>query len=467
MTSDKKFLGPPLTAAYRPAVFGYQMMQSLFTGQLPLFILGEVEAMRGDPQVQLAIAILRGPLHQLKWKVRASSSKVGAFVDAQFRKIWQTSLRKMMDYVIYGHVSGEPLYEEQQGFVTFQQLRDVYPRDATPLIQNGGVVGVQVRSAAVPLAPTKELDNGTQGMVLRLFPPRAFWLAHRPRWAGYYGYSRCQGSWWPWLEKRGRHGATDIRRGWYIKNAFRGMRIRHPPGMIERPDGSLMSCQDYAREIVEKAETGGVLALPNAKDPATGEYLWVIEDAAVNGDLTGVREYSGDLDGEILQGFEIPPEVARAAEVGSGWSGRSVPFLVFLSGEDELAVELIDAITRWILRPLVDVNFGPGHAFVIEPISLTELLNQPGQGGADGEGKPGSPSPSAAPGATQPPSTDRPPTAQRVQLSLDGDATNRANQESASRIVDQIIERGSQAGVIVAGEVRRRIRALVKKKVSR
>lgn len=457
MPEASQFLGPPMTANYRPAVLGYGMIQSLYTGQVPLFMLGEVEAMRSDPQIQLGIAILRAPLHRLKWQVKSPHAGVRRFVDAMFRKVWQSSLRKLLHYVEYGNAAGEPLYKEEGGWIVFDQLRDVYPRDAVPLMQKGGVVGIQVKGGPPPIPQSNGKADATGQ--LNLFPPRAFWVAHRPRNASPYGYSRYQGAWWPWLEKRGRHGATDVRRLWYIKNAYRGGSIRHPPGVMERPDGTLVSCQDYAREILEKAETGGVLALPNAKDPNTAEYLWVYEPAAVNGDLTGVREYARDLDDEILQGIEIPPEVARAAETGSGWSGRSVPFLVFLSGEDELAAELIQAITLWILRPLVAVNFGAAIPFVIEPVSLTELLGQAdGNNGNGSEGEqPGQPTPAA------PPAVDRPRTAQRIQLSLE--EPDRGSRESSSSIVDQIIEQGSGAGVIAADEIRRRIRSLVKKKL--
>lgn len=456
MSDAGKFLGLPKTAGYRPTVFGGYMMQSLFTGQWPMFLLGEVEAMRYDPKIQLATAILRAPLHQCKWNVSAARADVARFVDAQLRKIWQSSLRKLMNYIDYGHVGGEVTYKPEQGHIVFDQLRDVYPRDVLPLCDHrlGGLVGVQVKNYLG--GGVNPAGNMQEPSLVNLFSPRAFWVAHRARYAGYYGYSRFNGAWWPWLEKRGRHGATDVRRTWYIKNAYRGMRIRHPPGYIERPDGSLQANQDYARELAEKAETGGVMAMPNAKNPNDSDYQWQVEDPAVNGDLAGVREYARDLDREILEGFEIPPEVAEAAEVGAGWSGRSVPFMVFLSGEDEIAAELLESIDRWILRPLVEVNFGPQQSYVIEPVSLIELLGQAKEDAGQ------APQPNS-----QPPTLggERPATAQRVQMSLDGTTdTDRANKESASRLLDDIIDQGSQAGVIAGNEIRRKIRALVKKK---
>lgn len=465
MPDASKFLGNPLTAGYRPSVFGGYMMQSLFTGQWPMFMIGEVEAMAYDPKVLLAEAILRAPLHQLKWKVAAQRPEVGRFVAATFRKIWQSSLRKLFAYVKYGHVGGEVCYKPEQGFIVFDQLRDVYPRDILPLIDygKGGLAGVQVRNS---WGAGNSGAEGHQAALINLFPPRAFWVAHRARYAGYYGYSRYNGAWWPWLEKRARHGATDIRRSWYIKNAFRGMRIRHPPGYIERPDGSLQANQDYAREIAEKAETGGVLALPNAKDPTHGEYLWTIEDAAVNGDLSGVREYAQDLDAEILEGFEIPTEVAKAAEVGGGWSGRSVPFMVFLSGEDEIAAELVEAIDRWIMRPLVEINFGPEQPYQIQPVSLVDLLGmlegddkEPGKGPEKPPPEDGSQPSRPQPLPPKPP--DKPATAQRVQMSQE---TERGPTESVSAVLDGIIERGSAAGVIAGDLIRQRIQKLLKKK---
>lgn len=458
MGDSSKFLGPPLTAGYRPAVLGYGLTQSLHTGQVPLFMLGEVEAMRADPQISLGIAILRAPLQRVRFKViNCPRSDVARFVAAQHKQIWNTSARKLITYLEYGNAAGEPLYKRENGFVVFDQIRDVYARDAVPLMQRGGVVGVQVKNSAAPLVTGNGPTGGAAAGTINLFPPRAFWLAHRPRNGSPFGYSRCYGAWWPWLEKRGRHGATAIRQGWYVKNAFSGIVIRHPLGTMEGPGGTLISNQDYAREIAEKYQTGAVLALPSTRDPDTKEYLWSIEAPKVNGDLAGVRDYSTDLDVEILQGFEIPPEVARAAETGSGWSGRSVPFIVFLVGEDEIAAEISAAIVRWILRPMVEHNFGPGIPFDVEPVSLLELLGAAQEGGGQpgAQGQPGQPTPDA-------PNAERPPSAERVQMSLESD---RASRENSAAIVDQIIDQGAQAGIIAAGRVRSKLRKLIARRL--
>jgi hypothetical protein len=138
-------------------------------------------------------------------------------------------------------------------------------------------------------------------------------------------------------------------------------------------EGSRMSYSDYAREIVEKAETGGVFAFPNTRD-AQGNKLWEHEDPKPSGDITGVRDYVKDLSEEKWIGMGIPVEVIKATQTGA-WAGRTIPFLVFLSGMDTVAETILSAFDRCGLRHAVNFNFGEQAEYTIEMASLTHLAD--------------------------------------------------------------------------------------------
>lgn len=455
------FLAPqPLTADYHPSVV---RSPAWWWDQRPLFNLVDVERMRRDPRIQFGLWILRAPVVQAKVKITSPDPAVQEFVERTHKRFWSRDLLPCLKHLEYGSAGGELTYryDEDTSLVEYDQLHELHVFDAQPLEVGRKFWGLRVSGL-----------QGRDGKVLDLRPPRSFWLANEPDFGAHHGKSRLYAAWEPYIEKRGKHGAVDIRRLWFIKNAYRGGTMRHPPGSTIMEDGSRRSNRDIAREICEKAETGGVIVLPSAVDE-NGKPLWDYQDPKINGDLTGVREYVKDLDFEIFEGMQIPREVVEAAATGSGWSGRSVPFLVFLAGEDQIVDAVVRAEDAQLMRPLVTVNFGKRAKYTMEPIPLAELAGQgpaqPGQGdGAKPQESSGRDSkeliPYVGPQGGQgykDPNTGR--VSYGKQLALDTDE-GRAATENASTLVDTIIDQGAAAGITVADEIRRKVRALVKKK---
>lgn len=369
------FLGAPLTAGYKPAAFGAGWGlgyhgSAVTQGQVP-FNVAEVPAMVRDPMVSFALRILRAPLAGVRWKINATSQDVRQFVHRQLRRFWKRDLVKACRMLEYGVAGGELTYKLKAGKIVYAGLKEIHPFDMRPLTLGGEFYGVRVQP----------MSSG--GKTLDLPKPRAFWLANDAKFGLYYGRSRLEGAYEPWMEKRGKRGAADIRRMWFLKNAYRGARLRYPPGFTAW-NGREVDNQEIARELVEKAETGFVIALPSGRDPMTKEFLWYWEDAASHGDVSGVREYYGDLNDEILTGAGIPVELVRAGETGSGYAGRAVPAQVFYRSEDEIVANIIDAVDKYMLRPLVLLNYGEEADYEIEPESLAEMMAQDQQAGQPG-----------------------------------------------------------------------------------
>jgi hypothetical protein len=372
------------TRLYRPFQAGGDLYGAALDGR-PLFTMREAERMRKDPQVQFALRILRAPLYQLKVRVEADTPRVGKYVQEQFQNVWDHSLRRMLTSTFtYGPAVGETTHRTSRGRVVFERWDDIHPRDALPLEwktgrHRGEWCGVQVKAAAA--AGT----NGPAAGGFELRVPHAFWFSGEAEYGSYWGRPRMAGAHEPWLEKRGRHGAVDCRRLWFKKGAFSGGSMRYPLGSttVDNGDGttSRVNNQDLAREIVERYETGGVLCLPNTRDPNTKEFLWVFDPPKPGGEVGNILEYPKQLDREILIGAGVVPEMVEAATVGSGYSGRSIPAQVFFASLDEVAVLLIDAIERHILRPMVRLNFRNAR-YKLRPESLAAMVAQdPAQAG--------------------------------------------------------------------------------------
>lgn len=374
--SRSGFLGQPATKNYRPGVLRHGSPDWSRDG---IFSHLDIDRMRWDPQVSFGLRILYSPLPCAKWQAHGDQA-VAAYADACMRRIWQRCLPALFLSVVYGNCAGEWVYGEgQDGRLCVEKLKDLHPFDCLPLVgtESGHLCGVSVKNVS------------GQGGKTRLRPPRSLWLAHEPQFGSFFGVPRLREAWAPWIEKTGRHGAIDVRRSWYVKNAFRGASMRHPGGSVELADGVFMSAQDYARELVEKIEAGSVLALPGTRD-ADGNLLWEWQEAVALGKLDGVEDWISALDRQILVALGIPPEVVDAAESGSGWSGRSVPFLVWLQGEDRIAQAIVEAVRTQCVDLMVEAEFGPEAAasYGIELQSFVPEEAAKEAGGAMGGGQP-------------------------------------------------------------------------------
>ena len=379
---------PSQTAGYVPHVMMGSRLALALDGR-PRFTWMEAERMRLDPQVQFGLRILRAPLWGVTWKIHADSAAVETWIDRQFGHIYRRLLPRIVRMYEYGVAAGEVTFKAGRANgktrVLFDDYHELHPRDARPLVYERGKRAGQNAGLHV-------LGGNSGSGSIYLDRRHSLWCKGEAEYGDWYGRPRLAGAYEPWLEKRGRHGAIDMRRLFYKKGAFRGPVIRYPIGRTDMGSPGeplLMSNQDIARELVEKFESGGVLALPNIK-AADGSDLWAWEDPKAFSDAAGFLDYPKQLDKEILIGLSIPPELVEAATVGSGYSGRAIPAQVFFSSMDEIAGIVIETIDRQVMRQLVRLNFGAVN-YEIEPDSLAKLVSQSGPGGGDQQTKPGQP----------------------------------------------------------------------------
>ena len=291
------FLRPRRSQGYKiPSIFGGGWAARTIDDR-PLFTWLQADRMRRDPQIDFGLRIIRTPIYGATWDVKSKRTEVAEFVHKTLMRFWQRCLRKCFRFYEYGVSVGEISHKLEGGLIQLDRLDDFHPRDTRPLEflrgpKQGELAGVRLR-------------NVQHEGAVNVLPPHCWWLAGETEYGCLYGRPRLAGAYEPWLEKRGRNGATDSRRLWYRKCAFRGGVMRHPPGSTDFGDetGSVLrSNQDVAREICEKFENGGILALLNTTDDK-GNFLWAYEPPASHPDVAGLREYPKDLDREILIGL--------------------------------------------------------------------------------------------------------------------------------------------------------------------
>lgn len=378
----------PITAGYNP---GPSMLWWAYTNKRPPWNYYYADVMLLDPQVWFGVNIGNGPLLSAKVTVkpgsklaaRSDAAEIQEFIAQQWQRIWSTSAAQILRCKHYGFMAYEVVYKTVDDRIEFDYLRDFHPFDVGELkLAGGGRVGVRIHNIQRP-----------GGGSVDLIGPKGLWITYDDEFCRTWGRALLQRAYAPWYDKNSDGGAFDLRRLRNFKDAWIGDLIRYPLKQIRTPNGQFVSGRDLAREIGENRASGVPIFLPSTRDQS-GNYEWDYSPPqGVAGD-SGIPQWIGDLDWDILDGLLVPREVVEASQTGSGFSGRSVPLVGFLSIRDLEFGGYVRQIKGQSLKPLARANYGlDADDFDLVPTPLVETtgelmggMGQPDSRNAGGDG---------------------------------------------------------------------------------
>lgn len=351
----------------------------------PFFTLIQAQAMLLDHQVWYGLQLRNAPLMQAKVKVTGPSAEINKFVQDQWDRFWQRCAPKVVATKYFGYAGFEPLYCEKNGLVEIDDLKDFSPADVRPLRQAGNgafagrIAGVSVRGQR------RSMQGEPSYSPTRLFGKKGLWLSYDAVAGNPFGSSATYKAYGPWWDKAMPGGAYDLRRLRGCKDAWIGDIVRYPLNYtLMTPDGNKITGKDIARELAETRQSGGAMWIPSDKG-ADGTPLFEYEPPQTVADSTIIKSWIDDSDNEIFDGLLVPKEVVEAASSGSGFSGRSIPFVMFLAVCD---IEFLGYVRAWkqqIGEALVIENFGvAANDFDMEPIPLVDIMADKMEGQAMG-----------------------------------------------------------------------------------
>ncbi len=364
METPNTLLGDPITKDYSPSAYwgGYYALR-----KAPPFSLAIALEMLTDPRITLGLWLIKGPiLSKTRFYVDCANTEVKEFLKKQVTRFWRSSSVKAMKAIEWGYGCSEALYHMEEGRIHFDTLKDLHSLDCRAITQSGKLVGASVRNVSAKNSRGKITIEGA----------RCFWTIHGREIHNWYGRSRLFGAYLPWLELWSEGGCRDSRRLFYHKYAYGGEIGYVPLNMITLEDGSQVTARDFMREMLEKKKSGGIMVFPNTVNSTTGKYAWDVQDMRMPPPPTSISDYIQDLRVEILEGLGIPPEIVRAEGTGA-YSGRAIPMEAFYSILQDLVNWLAHDLSTQILRPLVDVNFGPDIPFELVPFGLVFAPSTP------------------------------------------------------------------------------------------
>lgn len=329
----------------------------------PFHRMFHVPAMLQDSRLQMSMQILKGMITSLsRFYVDEGSaegdqpSEIKQFLIDQISHFWRIGSYRCLSAMEWGWFGAETLYRvNDKGQFVFDDFNTFRQPDTYPVTLDGDFVGMEVRDKAEPIY------IGGQ---------KAFWHLHWRDQNKWWGGSRLRGAFEPWLDLHDEWGALDVRRQYYYKHVFQGEIIRHPPGSTQDKNGNPVAYDKIARSLVEKARAGGVYVLPSVYDPASKKPLWDVEDRATQSSADDVREYVSDCRREMTEGVGLSEEIFKAAESGSGYSGRKIPETATRGMLTDIVYWIISDADSQIFRPLIKMNFGCNPEYEIIPFGL-------------------------------------------------------------------------------------------------
>jgi len=446
------------TVGYQPTI----PLESLWgagMGDTPTITLRrDIEFMLMHPIVSIALEYYKagisgaefwgGPDHQNpdneKGKPICANERVSQFVLAHCERFWQRGLPLLQEGGYpYGWAAGEHIYKEVRGTMVWSHLKDFHPNDAHIITMDYQPIGIKVNK--VRQKPPIYLHFAQENI-----PAKACWYSHRPRFNRFYGRSQLIGAWRPWRRLGWRDAVEQVIDAAVYRAGYRGPIVRHPREDAQtaqtgvtgtRADERGMprrSARDVARQIVEwaKAGAGFTLSSENYAQSQGGGLKWDIQWPEHVMDVRPLIDAARYLEDQIMLGMGVPPELVKASDTGSGYSGRSVPREAFLDGQQKIADAFLQMFVEQVLRPLVLWNFGD-IPFEVTCKSLLKSQSDEKQGSGQGQ-----PQAQGAGGPQQPPENNKPEAAMPVEQPAALSLTN-AQRNRAMDIVRQVMRKAA------------------------
>lgn len=389
--------GGPLSQGYRPTLPTWALW-SWNTDWMPqLYLLRDLELMLIHPMINAVLDYYKSGIAGAEFwggpdpanpdingpgLPVSEDPNVSRFVIEQCQRFWDRGIPKVQFGYDYGWIGCEPMYEEDQGQLKFDDLIQFSPRDSFLLTQDKLPVGVRVKN--IVGKGQVDLFMGSRDV-----PAKGLWYAHRPRYQSFYGKSQLIGCWRAWRRLAWRDGAETVCDTGVYRFAYSGPVVGFPEEDLQTSQMGVPAttfdtsgkprryARDMARMIAEWLKAGAGVGLPTTKYPTDqgGGDKWTFELPQSTLNVDGLINYLKYLMDQICYGVGVPPELLSSAETGSGFSGRAIPLKAFYTQQQQIADAILLLFLKQILKPLVRWNFGD-VPFQVQVKNLAKLAEQ-------------------------------------------------------------------------------------------
>jgi len=357
---------------------------------IPYFTATMIPAMLRDGRIRFGLQMLKGPITyntifieaerssnpalidllkangaEFIYKVKSDNKELEQLVLKTLRNFWTNGLSQALKAIEYGFSCSQVMFKNGQDTgnrIEYDCLKWYHPDSVKPLIYKHQMVGARIKSV-----------DASDAHADLLFP-KILWHVHERNANPIYGQSRLEWCSIPWHELYVMYGGRDIRRTWFIKNAFDGGEIRYPIGKTKVGLQEIDNL-DLAVRMMSNLRTGGFRVFPDDVNAATGTQKWGYTPPSANITPNGLMEYPKELRYEILEALGIPPEVTESQNdngMGSA-TGRKVPMMLYYSTLASLADQAIYDFKKQVIDYIALVNFKSTN-YTVERVTLEDAI---------------------------------------------------------------------------------------------
>jgi len=309
--------------------------------------------MRSNPTIALARVVATIPIRTADVGFEPKDGvddSVLAFVQDVMEPLWPTLVKNLIYALDYGHAAFEKVWEVREGRLVYGKLKPLLP-DMTELMvteANGKFAGLRQKDVLLP-------------------PSKSFVYTYDGEAGDLHGRSRDENVrpvWWQWEQAIAKEGQ------YVTKVAGVIPQIEYPEGKSLDRNGAEKDNFELAQAVLNQLGRGNGVAMPNTLAKYAQDLVrqgvdisklksWIISFLEVTGahgtEINGILRHKESL---MMRGWLVPERAAIEGQHGTlAESGEHGDVAVAVAAA--ILEDILLAVNRYLINPLLVVNFGP------------------------------------------------------------------------------------------------------------
>jgi hypothetical protein len=310
--------------------------------------VGVKKRMRLDPQIALGLAAIKAPVMHVTreggWWIEGGNEDVVAVVAEVMRPLVRPLFRSCLHAVEFGHQAHEKVWERRsvgpQRVYGYRKLKALEPGTFELYAdEHGRYAGLRQPHMDAPIPPEK-----------------TFVMTLDKEWGNLYGRGRLDAAYEPWYWSSVVYLFANR---YFERKADPVLRAYGPPEVrVDPATGAEEHALDSLNDTLASLRGSGSVALPDERDEH-GNRRWDVDYLLDDQRGEMFRSYLEHLDAKKLRALFVPERsLTQDGRVGSHAAARQYAD-TFLLMEAGLLADLVGQVNTHVIRPLIEVNFGP------------------------------------------------------------------------------------------------------------
>jgi len=322
-------------------------------GAVPVRIL---KKMRVDAQIALGLSAVKAPVTGVSWWAASRNEEAARFVEAALSPVWTQILRTSLASVDFGFQAAEKVWEVRDVEYDFaggrrlrrgaviRKLRDLDPEGVTITVDDrGDFAGVRTGESFIPAE-------------------KSFVMTLEKEWGNLYGRGRLEAAYEPWYWGSVMYMFANR---YFERKGDPAIIGRAPAEERTDAEGNRVRTLDEAARVISSLRSGGTAVFPDERDES-GNLRWAFEYLVDDKRADMFIAYIEHLQVMKLRAILVPERMMTQDSSTGSYAMASEHTETFLRNEEGLLSEIIEHVNRYIVRPLVEFNFGAGVEVRIE-----------------------------------------------------------------------------------------------------